>query len=145
MIQKQKKSTWQSFFNFQEYRNEGKWIPSKSWCRNPGLIRCIGTFLSALTNGLFSTYLHWNVPGGTKKYLPIWRTSVDDVTASPLYTLVVHVHVCSELYCGTLSKIKYSSKGKILYTCWSILHVSSLIVSMDWKNHFIEISTGSVA
>jgi hypothetical protein len=32
-----------------ENLNEGKWIPSKSWCRSPGLIRCIGTFISALT------------------------------------------------------------------------------------------------
>jgi hypothetical protein len=53
---KTKKSTRQSFFNFQENLNEGKWIglPSKSWCRNPGLIRCIGTFISTLANGLFS-------------------------------------------------------------------------------------------
>jgi hypothetical protein len=48
---KTNKSTRQSIFNFQEILNEGKWIPSKSWCRSPGLIRCIGTFLSALTNG----------------------------------------------------------------------------------------------
>jgi hypothetical protein len=44
---------WQSFLNFQENLNEGKWIPSKYWRRSPGLIWCIGTFLSALTNGLF--------------------------------------------------------------------------------------------
>jgi hypothetical protein len=33
---KTKKSNRQSFFNFQENLNEGKWIPSKSWRRSPG-------------------------------------------------------------------------------------------------------------
>jgi hypothetical protein len=54
-IQKQKNRTnQQSFFKFQGNLNEGKWIPSKSWCRSPSLIWCTRTFLSAMTNGLFS-------------------------------------------------------------------------------------------
>jgi hypothetical protein len=49
------KSNRLSFFNFHENLNEGKWIPSKSWRQSFGLIWCIGTFLSALINGVFST------------------------------------------------------------------------------------------
>jgi hypothetical protein len=41
---RQKKSTRRSFFNFQENLNEGKWIPSISWCRSPGLIRQMAYF-----------------------------------------------------------------------------------------------------
>jgi hypothetical protein len=42
---KTKKSNRQSFIYFQENLNEGKWIPSKSWRRSPGLIWCIGMLI----------------------------------------------------------------------------------------------------
>jgi hypothetical protein len=144
------KSTRQSFFNFQENLNEDKWIPSKSWRRSPGLIRCIGTFLSALTKWAyfrpFSNVISIKTTrAARKKYLqygrhPSMTSSRDIITASPLHKRPLDsLKLAASMIREYLILNSNDTRHQFLrYTFWEILQLFPCQNIWIWKWTFVK-------